>query len=244
MIDLHMHILPGLDDGAGRMEESVIMARKAVDCGVETVAATSHAYLPGMDTEQYLRKYKKTFNDFRRKLKQEQVELDVRPGMEIFVRKEIVTSLREGKLLTLNGSRYPLIEFSFDVSEELIGLTVKKLIRAGYMPLLAHPERYDCVKNAPDIVRKWYQEGAVLQINKGSILGHFGHRVQRAAHWILGHRLAGIVASDAHNMYDRTTNLDELVNVLEFTYGIGSVDLLLEENPMRILQNAEVIRLG
>lgn len=152
MIDLHMHILPGLDDGAGDMEEAIEMARMAADSGVRMAAATPHANLPGMERGRYLQKYLKRLDEFCFELNQRRIPLKVCPGMEIFAAerleeagfsplgKRLVRALKEGKLLTLNHGKYLLVEFPFDFSEKAIDYTLEELLMAGYIPVLAHPE--------------------------------------------------------------------------------------------------------
>lgn len=242
MTDLHMHILWGLDDGAEEIEEALAMAETSVECGVKRIAATVHANLPGQNPRKFLSRYRETFDAFCRELKKQNVPLQVCPGMELFANEHLPERLRRGELLTLNQSRYPLVEFDRNAERSWIWQILRRLKEAGYHPVLAHPERYRCIKDDPEILYAWYEAGILLQINAGSLLGHFGREAKHTAHWMLRHCLAGIVASDAHDPFHRTTNLEETADILTFFYGIDSVSLLLSDNPDRILDNRPVIR--
>ena len=108
--------------------------------------------------------------------------------------------------------------------------------------MIAHPERYECVQAVPAHVYEWYQMGAVIQLNKGSLLGRFGSRIRRTAESLLRHRLVMAVASDAHRADIRTTDLSGAAEILREEYGRETAYLLLEENPGRILQGRALVR--
>ena len=253
MIDLHIHIVPGIDDGAENMEDALEMAAAASDSGVRAAAASSHGNLPGRDLFAWKDRYKEQLALFQARLNEEGIPLEVYPAMELFAggispdgrrvtsAVAVEEGLEQGSLLTVNGSRYSLVEFDFGTTGNYIEQTLKRLIQGGYIPVLAHPERYRCVRRHPDLLYRYYQMGAVLQVNKGSILGEFGERVRQTAHWILGQRLAGIAASDAHDPLLRTPDLEEVWDALDFHYGTGCAELLLSENPCRILHNKRII---
>ncbi len=152
-----------------------------------------------------------------------------------------LSRLREESLLTLNGTRYPLVEFPFRCSPSLVYRTVEHLRENGFVPVIAHPERYRCVVQHPQHVYEWYRMGAVIQVNKGSVLGRFGRSIQRTADLLLRHRLAAAVASDAHRPGMRTPDMTWLRERLAERYGAYCPRLLLDENPERIVRNREVI---
>lgn len=246
MIDIHIHILPGLDDGAESWDEAMEMAEMAVESGIQVLAATSHANLPnpqpvsgtGMEErERYLRQ----LETFRQLLKKEKLPLKVCRGMEIFGPDQAVKRLKRKELLTLNGTGYCLIEFALDVEAHAVYRTVLELKAAGYAPVIAHPERYLCVQRVPAHVFEWYRMGAVIQVNKGSVLGRFGSRAEKTADSLLRHRLVAAAASDAHSPYRRTPGMEQLRQVLAARYGDHCPRLLLQENPARILLGKKVV---
>lgn len=242
MTDLHMHILWGLDDGAKEMEESLLMAEMSAECGVKRIAATAHANLPRQNHRKFLAHYQKKLEEFCRALEKQDIPLQICPGMELLADEHLPERLDKGELLTLNHSRYILVEFARNAAGSWVWQILKEAMARGYIPILAHPERYRCVKDHPERLYPWYEEGVLMQINAGSLLGHFGREAKHTAHWMLRHCLAGIMASDAHDPFYRTSNLEEAADILEFSYGTDCVSLLLRDNPNRILDNREAKR--
>lgn len=242
MIDIHAHILPDMDDGARSWEEAAEMAETAAESGTHTLAATVHANLPGMDNHGRLELYARKLERFQRLLRQEQIPLTVCSGMEVFADASFPKDFCPGDFLTLNGSPYLLVEFSMDESAAQIYRVLDGLLERGCLPVIAHPERYECVQAVPAHVYEWYQMGAVIQLNKGSLLGRFGSRIRRTAESLLRHRLVMAVASDAHRADIRTTDLSGAAEILREEYGRETAYLLLEENPGRILQGRALVR--
>lgn len=241
MIDLHIHILPGIDDGAQSWDDAVEMAQIAVDSGVRVIAATSHSNLPASIHTEEAQRYFGQLERFRRLLDQEKIPLTVVCGMEIFAEGNFLERLKREKLLTLNHTRYALMEFALHEAASEIYRVLAEVKKEGFYPVLAHPERYLCVQKVPAHVYEWYQMGTVIQINKGSVLGRFGRKVQRTVESLLRHRLAAVAASDAHSPVIRTPDMGELQRILSQEYGEGCSRLLLSENPRRILENKKVL---
>ena len=241
MIDLHIHILPGMDDGSPDLRESVEMAQLAADCGTRVLVATPHCNMTHMYENTYSADYRRRFLRLQEELEQKEPSLRLLEGMEIFVTGNVVEKLRSGELICLIHTRYPLVEFDFEAEESEITIQLDRLLQGGYTPVLAHPERYRCVNHNLNAVYQWYRMGVVIQINKSSVLGGFGRRVQRTVDAILRHRLAAVAASDAHSSEIRTPDLSHLQKVLDWDYGDGCSWLLLEENPSRILEDREVL---
>lgn len=241
MFDLHMHILPAVDDGAESAEESLEMARMAAQSGILGAAASSHANLyRGAKKCTDIGTYVTAFNAFRQRLATEKIPLTLYPAMEIMADRHAAALLQAGRLLTINQSRYPLVEFYFDCRPGYMSERLSMIQAAGYTPVLAHPERYDCIRRNPGLLYELYEKGIILQVNKGSILGYFGSSVRHMARWMLMHRLAGLVASDAHNTYSRTPDMEEVVQWLEINLGMDSIRVLLDENPRAILSDVKI----
>lgn len=208
MIDLHCHILPELDDGSQSLEESLAMARMAVNSGVRAMAATPHCM--GERAEEVYG----TWSLLRQALEETGVPLKLYPGMEIFGTPDTARLLREGKLFTLNGSRYPLIEFAFQSSGEEETLILRSVCRAGFRPLVAHPERYTYLQHDPEIVNRWCRLGCLFQVNRGSLLGRFGGHAQALAYALVEQGFAAAVASDAHSPRVRTPWMEDVRDLL------------------------------
>lgn len=241
MIDIHTHIIPGLDDGSDDIETSIIMAEMAVDSGVDTIVATPHCNQLGMYENFVSDDLIRRMESFREEVAREKIDLEVKLGMEIFCTREVPKLLKEKKLLTLNDSRYVLVEFAFGIDIPRMERMLFSILDSGYIPVIAHPERYYAVQAQPEIVYDWLQEGMGIQINKGSIFGRFGRGECRCANTLLRNGLVSCIASDAHGVDSRTTDMSDAFEFLSMEYSEELADLLLEENPRRILDNKPLL---
>ena len=234
MIDLHSHILPGQDDGAQSLEAALAMARMAVDSGVTAMAATPHC------AGDRFREVYAAWQLLKEALEENEIPLKLFLGMEIFGTPETARMLREKKLFTLNDSKYPLIEFSFrsDGLEE--SRILHSVCKEGYRPVVAHPERYSYVQQDPRLVERWVRMGCLIQVNRGSLLGRFGHRARSLGLALVERGFATVVASDAHSPRVRTPWLADVEQLLSKEISPRCADLLLRENPRKILKNEEI----
>ena len=240
MIDIHTHILPEVDDGADSLEEAYEMALMAVRSGVKALVATPHSN-QGMGILDYEKKRQdKSFFDLKQVLLQENVPLKLYRGMEIWSSVDIVEKIKSGKLLTLNQTPYVLIECAFHEEPWWIEAIIEELQGIGLIPILAHPERYFCVQEDPNLIYEWRTRGVQTQMNKGSILGRFGREIERTAEILLKNRLFTCIASDAHHAYIRTTDMKELQYYLEKQSSLKEQDRLLRGNPLAIIQGIEI----
>lgn len=234
MIDLHSHILPGLDDGARDMRESIKMAAMAAQCGVTAMAVTPHC-IHG-DVQMVVQ----TCERLRRQLQQAQIPLELYVGMEIFGTAETAELLQRGILMTLNGSRYPLIEFGFRTDGEEETEILESVLQAGYRPVVAHPERYEYIQRDPELINYWHKMGCLMQINRGSLLGRFGSAAREMAMELVHRGFATVVASDAHSASMRTPWMADVRQVLREAFPSNAARCLLRENPLRILNNEDL----
>ena len=237
MIDIHSHALPGVDDGAGGMVEAVRMLSLAEENGTKGIVLTPHANLSRDCLNYYDSDLAIRFDSLRKEAKENGLNIKVFEGQEIFCSGRVLTLIREGRLIPINNSRYLLIEFAFD---EFPSSMIKKIaqIRAeGFIPVIAHPERYYSVIETTDVAKRMKAEGAFLQVNKDSIEGNLGEGAFSAAHRILDRSLADFVASDAHTPYSRNTSLSEVHEYISEEYSIDYANYLLNINPRHILRN-------
>ena len=234
MIDLHSHILPGQDDGAQSLEASLAMARMAVDSGVTAMAATPHC--AGDRTVEI----HAAWQLLKEALEENEIPMKLCLGMEIFGTPETARMLRENRLLTLNDSKYPLIEFSFhsDGMEET--RILRSVCKAGYRPVVAHPERYSYVQQDPRLLHQWVRMGCLIQVNRGSLLGRFGRRAQSLAFALVDRGFATVVASDAHSPRIRTPWMADVEQLLSKEISPLCARMLLRDNPRKILKNEEI----
>ncbi|MDO4413657.1 MAG: hypothetical protein Q4C20_01125 [Erysipelotrichaceae bacterium] len=240
MIDIHTHILFGIDDGSKSLEMSLKMAKMAYESGVDTIVATPHC-MPGMYNNYAGEKLQNRFDLLKQAIYDYGIPVHLRKGMEVLVTEKIEKLLDENKLWTLNGTHYLLVEFSFDEDPVFCRDSLKKIKEKGYIPVVAHPCRYYFVQRYPQIVYDWYQAGYGIQVNKGSILGMFGKKEQNCVHRLLRHRVVSCAASDAHRLDRRTPRMDEVRDLLYDRYGGEYSYMLLDENPKRILRDRSLV---
>lgn len=234
MVDLHCHILPDMDDGARDSREAIAMAQLALERGTTRLVATPHCQSGGSEQVLAATEY------LRQQLQCLQLPLKLYAGMEIFATEATARLLQEGKLLTLNGSRYPLVEFDFEGDEQRPGKLLAQLTEAGYRPVVAHPERYSYIQQNPRLLNDWVDMGCLLQLNKGSFAGHFGPVCQELAFGLVARGYAGAVASDAHGFRRRSPRLEQLWDILSHNFSPRAAQVLLQTNPMKILRDEPI----
>ena len=240
MIDIHAHILPGIDDGAQNLNSALEMAALALESGVSIVALTPHC----MDFAQPQNLWDQNLNaqiqNFRKELENAGIRLEVVPGMEIFGTKRVPKLLKEQKMIGLNGSNYPLIEFAFHNYAAQATEILEDVLALGMRPVVAHPERYEYVQEDPRILNLWVEMGCLLQINKGSLLGSFGRVAERLALELVDRGFACVVASDAHSPTRRTTWMKDVQRLLQEEFSDAAAKVLLESNPLKLLKNEKI----
>lgn len=241
MIDIHSHILPGVDDGSQSLDESLELLEIAADSGVHTIVATPHCNIPDEFDNYAGPELEERFQRLNRAKKDLGIPIRICRGMEIFATEDLPALLRDKRVWTINHTRYFLMEFAFSEDVDFCRDVLRRCRELGYMPIIAHPERYFFVQDDPELAFEWCTAGFGLQLNKGSILGRFGPAPYHCASLLLDHNLAACVASDAHNPGQRSTYMGEINEVLFRDYGEDYRLLLLEENPSRILEGKNLL---
>jgi len=238
LCDLHTHVLPGVDDGAQTMEYALQMLQNAAASDVELLAVTPHCNC-AFGRQNYL---DQDLRDRFLRLRQAAGDIPVQLvlGAEVRVNGELPERLAQGKLPTLNGSRYLLTEFSADTKAEDFPDALQAILALGYIPIVAHPERYMAVCRNPQTVLSWLDMGCHLQLTGGSVLGEYGKTVQRTAASLLQHDLVACVASDAHGLHRRSNFLLDVCDHLSVRYSRQYALCLLYENPMRICYDDDI----
>ena len=230
--DLHTHLLPGIDDGARTMEYALQMLRNAAASDVELLAVTPHCNRP-CEMRNYL---EESLLDRFSQLQQAAQEIPVQLvlGAEAFVDEFLPQLLQQKKIPTINGSRYLLAEFPVDATPAFLQNGLQSMLELGYIPLVAHPERYFAVCKNPQIVVPWLDMGCHLQLTGGSILGEFGKTIQRTATYLLQQDFVACVASDAHGLHHRSNFLMDVYDHLSLRYSKQYAQCLMYETPMGI----------
>ena len=208
MIDMHSHIIYGVDDGSKNKEMTLEMLKLSIGCGVKKIVATPH-YMKGRFNVEYS-EIKDKVNELRQIIKNEALDIEIYCGQEVYYRENILEYYEEGAIGTINDSRYMLIELpmrEFDVNnviDNLYELTLK-----GVVPIIAHPERYIPFIKKPSLINDFIKEGYLFQLNAGSIVGDFGKEVKKLALNYLCNGVYYICGSDAHSDGRRNTHMSE-----------------------------------
>lgn len=241
MIDIHAHILPGVDDGAPDMDSALEMAALSAESGVTVLAATPHSSA-FRDQNLWDADLLQRMKELKASVEKEKIPLRIVPGMEIFGVSGTAAYLKDRRLIGLCGSRYPLVEFAFADYEEQATEILEEICAIGMRPVVAHPERYEYIQQDPTILNHWVRIGCMLQVNRGSLLGRFGRREERLALDLVGRGFVTAVASDAHSPRMRTPMLRDVQTLLEEEFSSEIAQTLLTDNPWKILNNEEIRR--
>ena len=240
MFDIHCHIIYGVDDGSMGLEESLRMARLAYSGGTDAIIATPHCNVPGSYRNFRSTELDGKLKEINSRLIEDGEKIRVFPGQEIFCAGSFTEDLKSGRLMTLNFSRYPLVEFDFSERGESVETKLGSLLAEGYVPIVAHPERYAFVQESTPAAYRLRSLGCLLQVNKGSLGGAFGDRARRSAHRLMEEELADFIASDAHSPYVRNPYLADVYEMVCEEYSYDYAKLLMEDNPLKVLRDEEI----
>lgn len=235
MIDLHSHILPGVDDGSPDLETTLAMARMAVADGIEVMACTPH-FMPGL--------YDNTVDDIRQRvdalnaeLIRQDIDLALVVGCDAHIRPDFTSELRAGKILTLHDTRYFLFEPSHMVLPQRMDEVLFNITVAGFVPILTHPERLHWIDGNYDFVTQLVDSGVWIQITAGSLTGRFGRRPKYWAERMLAEGIVHILATDAHNTTSRPPLMAEAVELASQALGSEEAAHLVITRPTIVLEN-------
>lgn len=237
LFDIHAHVLPGVDDGAATEAEALQMLRNAAACDVQALVVTPHCNVPGMPENYLTPQLTARFEALCRAATAAALPLRLLLGSEVRATAELPALLKAGLIPTLNGSRYVLTEFPHGGNGESYRAALRGILDAGFIPLVAHPERYSALCREPAMVHQWLDMGCHVQLTAGSILGKFGREVMHTAQFLLDRDLVACVASDAHGVNSRTNYLSDVYTHLQLHYNPDYAHALLWENPRRICRD-------
>ena len=235
LIDLHTHIIPGLDDGAKDIEKSLAMAQIAIEDGITMLVATPHVISGAFDNRKedilenvgHLNKY----------LDSAGILLQILPGAEYRLEPDLPRRLAAGELLTINDTgRYLLVELPGSMVPDYTGRILYDLQLQGVTPIIAHPERNAGFEREPEILRNFVTRGILVQITSASITGLFGNLAKNTALKFIKEGSVHLIASDAHSSHGRSPVLSLAFLELERRWGIDYARTLTSENPRLIIE--------
>lgn len=236
--DLHTHVLPDVDDGAWDMETALKMLKNAVCSDVRALALTPHTLLESEADMEQLSVHRAVFEELCAAARD--LDIELYPGAEVHVTPFLFENAHALSLPTLNGGRYLLTEFPFYFPSRAHERVLERFLEVGIIPVVAHPERCEEVKDDPSLAAVWVEMGCHLQLTSGSVLGDFGRRVKNAADYLLERDLVCCVASDAHDLRYRNNFLMDVYDRLSVFRSPQYAHVLMWENPMRILHDQDL----
>jgi protein-tyrosine phosphatase len=238
-LDMHNHMLPGLDDGASDLEKSLCMARMAVEDGIDGVVCTPHWVLGKYENTRHI--ILTVLERLKQRLSEDDIPLALYPGAELRLDVSICERIRAGELLTLNDTgRFALIELPEDVLPQHLEEFLWDLKAKGISPIIGHPERNPVLLKDPMRVYDWVQMGILAQVTSASLIGLFGKRVQRFSALLLEHNLVHILATDAHGLSTRNPRLSEGFRVIKDMKGEKEAMAMASETPLHIIHGETV----
>ena len=229
-VDLHCHILPGVDDGAGDLAAALELVRIAQADGTAALVLTPH--YRGRYRQNGPERLQEAFRALRQAAP---ADMELYLGNEVAYEKDVTEKLTEGRVLCLAGGRYVLLEFDVATTGYQAMDAVMELIGGGFVPVIAHLERYPVFQKDKELTEAVLAAGALVQINADSVLGQCGFGVKRFCHWLLKGRRAHFVASDAHDRDARPPKLGECFRYISRKYGEEYAAVLFWENARVVL---------
>ncbi len=238
LFDIHCHILPAIDDGSKSMEETEKMLRMAKKERIGTILATPHYNSCEREPEFY-KECQSVYEEVCQMVQEKNLGIQLYLGNEIFYSSGVLEALKRGEALTLNHTKYVLVEFAPYVELLTIKKAVQELQMAGYFPILAHIERYECLKKESE-VQNLVDMGAYIQVNASSLTGRLGIRVQWYLKKLMRHDLIHVVATDAHGSKKRRPMIQEAAGYIKKKAGADYCKKITEENPEKIIRGERI----
>ena len=235
MIDTHLHILPGVDDGPETLEESLALARVLVQEGIHTGIATPHYNdeFPHRSAGEIQARVMQ----LQQALQHNGIPLRLFAGHEVLIKPGLVEDVQRGDIATLNGGRYLLLELWNNTWIPETEQVIFELRAVGIVPIIAHPERYRAIQQDPTRLATLIQKGVLAQVTAGSLAGVQGNTARRCAETLLKRGLVHCIASDAHGLRKRMPNVNAGLRLADKVLGKAGVYTMTESLPATIVNN-------
>lgn len=234
-IDMHSHILPGLDDGSRSTQQSLEMLRIAYEEGIDMIIATPHN-MPGKG-QPLLEKVQERAAKLQQIAEQEGIPIQILIGTEYYFREEVLETLEDEAAITMNSSEFVLVEFEPIVERIYFRNALRDILGTGYRPIVAHVERYANIMKEKSMLRDLKKMGALIQVNAASVIGDNGRVAKKDVKCLLKEQLVDFVATDAHSDGRRAPFMHKCAAYLYKKYNAEYVDELLFGNAEKYLLN-------
>lgn len=237
MIDIHSHILPGVDDGAQTETDSIEMAKAAVEQGIHTIIATPHHRNGKYDNDRDTIMH--NVDILSELFVRQDIPLTVLPGQEVRINGDMIEEIQNQKILPLNETKYMFVEFPSSSVPRYAAQMLFDIQVAGYTPIIVHPERNSELIQDPSKLYEFVRKGALTQVTAASVIGKFGKNIQKFSHQLIESNLTHFVATDAHNTTTRGFCLQEAMHTIKQEYGSEYFYMFLE-NSQLLVDNSNV----
>ena len=239
MIDIHHHLLPGLDDGARDLDISLAMVEMAIADGITHIACTPHASHSYYFDPEHNATVFAELQDAVSSRFGDQMTLGLGCDFHLMF-DNIEDAQRHPTRYTINGHNYLLAEFPDSAIAPNTAQTFYQLSLSGMTPIITHPERNPILARQPERMADWLQAGALIQVTASSLTGRFGPQAERAAHWLLDHQWVHFLATDAHNIQSRPPQLRPAFNRVAELYDLATAERLCIANPRAAFYGEEL----
>lgn len=240
MIDIHCHLMPSVDDGAKDLEETLAMFENAYTSGVTDIILTPH-YIKGTKYTINNAQKKKITDILREALRRTDMDINIYFGNEAYIDNDLPELIKSGEVSTLADSRYILVELPVHAMDNNAGNVFFQLRSNGYVPIIAHPERYEYFQKHPEKVMDYVKLGCLLQGNYMSLLGKYGKKAQKTLKILLKNNVIKFLCSDIHHSYNDYHLPEAQKRVLKIVKDEDIVNKLFIENPESVI-NDKIIR--
>lgn len=234
MIDFHSHILPGIDDGSRSIEQTIRMLKEAKEAGFTKIISTSHymeGYYESDETERI-----ELLNEVQKNISGIELYL----GNEIYITNNMIDLIQNKQASTINNSKYVLFEFPLSAKSMNDKEVVYRLIENGFVPVIAHPERYSYVQDNPEYIEELAEMGALFQANYGSIIGMYGKKAEKTLKKLLKNDLIRFFGSDSHRIDQVYTKMPKILKKLHKFLSDEEIEEFTVINPQKVLNNEDI----
>lgn len=238
-VDIHCHILPGVDDGARDLPQALDLLKNARSQGIGAVLLTPH--YRGRYHGNVRGKLTAVFEELCKAAKAQCPDLELYLGCEVGYELDISEKITEGSVLSLNNTQYVLLEFQEKSFRSRIMEGVLEVLNFGYVPIIAHAERYEAFRSRPQLIEEVAELGALVQINAHSVMGKGGFWIKRFCHKLLKAHLVHFVATDAHDLKQRRPEMKSCYRLIRKKYGQAYADALFIRNGRAVLSGEDCI---
>ena len=238
MIDVHSHIVFGVDDGSKNIEQSIQIIKEGYEAGFKTIIATPHYMVDAYEVNK--EEIANRINELEERLQEENCPVQILQGNEIYITENINELLELNKAVTLCDSKYVLFELPLNAEVMNLNQIIYQILEKNRVPILAHPERYPFVKKNPKALFELAENGVLFQCNYGSAIGQYGHDAKKTLKKLLKYNLVSLFGSDVHRPNTIYPNIDEALEKIKKLIGEEKLYELTTLNPEKIINNQDI----